>query len=158
MSTVTIRPMRDEDVPAVQTIDRLSFPVPWPPSAYPHELHHSPHSHLWVAEFEGQVVGFAVLWLIVDEAHIATIAVHPHFRRRGIARQLMETLLATARQHQARLVTLEVRASHTAAQALYQQYGFQVVGRRPKYYTDNHEDALIMTVILDQQKGANHDA
>ncbi len=146
MSGITIRPMAAADIPAVQTIDRLAFPVPWPPSAYDHELHHSPHSRLWVAEKEGRVVGFAVLWLILDEAHIATIAVHPDFRRQGIARRLLETLLAAARAAGARLATLEVRASNHAAQALYRGFGFQVVGRRPKYYTDNREDALIMTV------------
>ncbi len=148
MKTVSIRPMRDADIPAVREIDRLAFPVPWPPSAYPHELHHSPHSHLWVAEIEGRVVGFAVLWLIIDEAHVATIAVHPDFRRQGIAQRLLAHLLQAARQRQARVATLEVRASNQAAQNLYRKFGFQVVGRRPKYYTDNHEDALIMTVPL----------
>ncbi len=157
MSGFTVRPMRDEDIPAVQTIDRLAFTVPWPPGAYDHELHHSPHSRLWVAESGGQVVGFAVLWLIVDEAHIATIAVHPDFRRQGIARGLLEVLLAAAQEAGARLATLEVRAGNAAAQALYGEFGFQVVGRRPKYYNDNHEDALIMTVRW-HEEGAEHDA
>ncbi len=145
---VTIRPMEDADIPAVQALDRLAFTTPWPPSAYAHELHHSPHSRLWVAEVEGRVVGFVVLWLVVDEAHVATLAVHPDFRRRGIARRLLETLLAAAREAGARLATLEVRAGNLPAQALYRRYGFQEVGRRPKYYTDNGEDALIMTVML----------
>ena len=151
MSDVIVRPMGDADIPAVQEIDRLAFPVPWPPSAYDHELHRSPHSRLWVAEVNGQVVGFAVLWLIVDEAHIATIAVHPDFRRQGIARRLLETLLSAAREASARLATLEVRAGNTAAQTLYHGFGFQVVGRRSKYYTDNREDALIMTVFWEPE-------
>ncbi len=146
---VTIRPMEDADIPAVQALDRQAFALPWPPSAYAHELHHSPHSRLWVAEVEGQVVGFIVLWLILDEAHVATLAVHPDFRRRGIARRLLETLLTAAREAGARLATLEVRAGNLPAQALYRHYGFREVGRRPKYYTDNGEDALIMTVMLD---------
>ena len=143
---VTIRPMEDADIPAVQALDRLAFTTPWPPSAYAHELHHSPHSRLWVAEVEGRVVGFIVLWLVIDEAHVATLAVHPDFRRQGIARRLLETLLTAAREAGARLATLEVRAGNLPAQALYRRYGFQEVGRRPKYYTDNGEDALIMTV------------
>ena len=157
MSGFSVRPMRAEDIPAVQTIDRLAFTAPWPPGAYDHELHHSPHSRLWVAESDGQVVGFAVLWLIVDEAHIATIAVHPDFRRQGIGRGLLEVLLAAAREAGARLATLEVRAGNAAAQALYRGFGFRVVGRRPKYYNDNHEDALIMTVHW-HEEGAEDDA
>ncbi len=145
---VTIRPMEDADIPAVQALDRLAFTVPWPPSAYAHELHHSPHSRLWVAEADGKVAGFAVLWLILDEAHIATLAVHPAFRRRGIGRKLLETMLTAAQANGARLATLEVRAGNFAAQALYRRHGFRVVGRRPKYYTDNGEDALIMTVMF----------
>ena len=152
MSTARIRPMQDRDIPAVQAIDRAAFPVPWPPSAYDHELHHSPHSRLWVAEEDGRVVGFAVLWLILDEAHVATIAVHPDFRRRGIGQQLLQTMLAAARAAKMRLITLEVRAGNAAAQALYRRFGFRVVGRRPKYYTDNREDALIMTLMLAEEE------
>jgi len=146
MTVVHVRPMRAEDIPRVQEIDRLAFAVPWPPSAFPHELRHSPHSRLWVAEMDGEVVGFVVVWLIVDEAHIATIAVHPDFRQQGIARRLLETAIQSAREEGAVLATLEVRAGNTAAQALYRQMGFAVVGRRPRYYTDNGEDALIMTL------------
>ncbi len=153
MMPVRIRPMRDQDVAAVQAIDRLAFAVPWPENAYAHELHHSPHSRLWVAEAEGaaerQIIGFAVLWLILDEAHIATIAVHPARRGQGIGKRLLETMIAAAADAGSRLITLEVRAGNHIAQGLYRAYGFRVVGRRPHYYNDNREDALIMTRYLD---------
>ena len=87
-----------------------------------------------------------VMWLIVDEAHIATIAVHPDFRRQGIAARLLITALLNAFQNQMIQATLEVRAGNQAAQVLYQNFGFTVVGVRAHYYRDNHEDAWIMTL------------
>ncbi len=87
-----------------------------------------------------------VVWLIVDEAHIATIAVHPDFRRRGIARELMVTAIRECITHGAVSATLEVRQHNLGAITLYRQLGFEAVGRRPRYYQDTHEDAIIMTV------------
>ena len=86
-----IRPMGDEDIPRVQEIDRVSFALPWPDSAYKYELHENPGSLLWVAETGSplQVVGMIVVWLIVDEAHIASIAVQPEYRNQGIAGLLL---------------------------------------------------------------------
>ena len=91
------------------------------------------------------VVGFAGLWFMVDEAHITTIGVRSDLRRRGIGELLLIGAIGLALQRGSRVVTLEVRASNVAAQALYQKYGFQTVGRRRAYYADNNEDALIMT-------------
>jgi ribosomal-protein-alanine N-acetyltransferase len=92
------------------------------------------------------VVAMLVLWLIVDEAHIATIAVHPDFRRQGIGEQVLLAALRAARAEGARWAFLEVRAGNTAAQAMYRKYGFVVDGRRPKYYKDNNEDAILMSL------------
>jgi ribosomal-protein-alanine N-acetyltransferase len=87
-----------------------------------------------------------VVWLILDEAHIATLAVHPEFRRKGVGSQLLEAALIEARNKGAREAMLEVRASNHIAQALYKDYGFEVVHRRPRYYRDNNEDALLMNL------------
>src|SRR5690606_23674322 len=92
------------------------------------------------------IAGVIVLWMILDEAHIATIAVHPDYRRRGIGKQLIATALAEGIRQGAASATLEVRAGNEAAQNLYRLFRFEVVGRRPRYYRDNNEDALIMTV------------
>ena len=147
-----VRPMRPEDVPAVEEIDHLSFRIPWPKGAFAHELG-SPQSVLWVAEAHSaatppRVVGMLVLWKVLDEAHIATVAVHPYHRGRGVGKRLLAAAVAYARQHDFRTVTLEVRLSNRRAQALYRGFGFQVVGRRYGYYNDNGEDALIMTLEL----------
>lgn len=146
--------MRLEDVPQVTLIDRLSFNLPWPESAFRYELVNNPGSLLWVAEVEQpegrRVVGAIVVWMILDEAHIATLAVHPDYRRLGISKQLLAVALIKAIQQGAVQATLEVRANNLAAQALYRRFHFEVVGRRPRYYRDNNEDAIIMTVRLDQ--------
>lgn len=94
---------------------------------------------------EGEIVGFVGVWLMVDEAHIVTIAVRPDRRRERLGELLLCATLDLARTMHASAVTLEVRLSNAAAQNLYQKYGFLKVGRRPRYYSDNHEDALIMT-------------
>jgi ribosomal-protein-alanine N-acetyltransferase len=148
--------MRLDDIDQVIVIDRLSFSLPWPASAFRHELVNNPSSLLRVAELDladgsPYVVGAVVVWMILDEAHIATLAVHPDYRRRGISRQLLVTILRQAIEHGAALATLEVRANNLAAQALYKQFKFDIVGRRPRYYQDNFEDALIMTVDFSQR-------
>lgn len=90
------------------------------------------------------IVGFAGLWLMVDEAHVTTIAMHPDFRGRGVGELLLSALIDIAYQIGARNVTLEVRVSNHVAQNLYRKYGFRDAGIRKRYYSDNHEDALIM--------------
>jgi len=146
---ITIREMRLADLTQVKEIDDLSFALPWPESAYRFEINDNPGSFLWVAEIElpsRRIVGFIVVWLILDEAHIATIAVHPDFRGRGIGAQLLAHALQAAIQQGEKQATLEVRASNLVAQQLYRRFHFEVVGSRPRYYRDNQEDALIMTV------------
>ena len=91
------------------------------------------------------VVGFAGLWVMVDEAHVTTFAVDPHWRRRGVGERLLLGLLDIAAARRAREATLEVRLSNMPARRLYEKYGFRPVGIRPRYYSDNGEDALIMT-------------
>jgi ribosomal-protein-alanine N-acetyltransferase len=142
--------MRQEDVPVVHAIDAMSFQLPWPERSYRFELVENPNSELWVAEVQraegAVVVGMIVLWVIIDEAHIGSLAVHPDYRRQGIAQALLVRSLQEAARRGATQATLEVRRSNLAAQALYHRFGFQVVGIRPRYYRDNHEDALLMTV------------
>src|SRR3989440_2393468 len=90
------------------------------------------------------IIGFAGLWLMVDEAHITTIAMHPDYRRRGLGEFLLVSLIDIAYTIGAKWVTLEVRVSNYAAQNLYRKYGFREAGLRHRYYSDNQEDALIM--------------
>jgi len=91
------------------------------------------------------IAGFAGIWVLADEGHLTAIIVRKEYRRRGLGELLLTAALEKARERGARTLTLEVRVSNTAAQSLYRKYGFREVGRRPKYYTDNREDALLMT-------------
>ena len=143
---VAIRRMTLEDVPFVHEIDSLSFSLPWPERSFRFELTENPVSRSWVAESGGRIAAMLVLWLIVDEAHIATIATHPDFRRQGIGEQLMIAALLSARAEGATRAFLEVRAGNADALALYKKYGFIVVGVRPRYYKDNNEDAILMNM------------
>jgi [ribosomal protein S18]-alanine N-acetyltransferase len=139
-----------DDLPAVMEIDRLSFTLPWPERSFRFELTGNDAAHLLVAVApwgeEERIVGFLGYWLLVDEMHISTLAVHPELRGRGIGELLLQAGLEHAWIQGAELSTLEVRPSNQAAIALYRKYGFESVGRRRKYYQDNGEDALLMTL------------
>jgi ribosomal-protein-alanine N-acetyltransferase len=164
-----IEPMRLEDVPTVGVIERMVFTRPWPVDAYNYELLENPKSHYLVArlrqatpssrkglraalrramigpDVDKSLVGYGGLWMIVDEAHICTLAVRPEWRRRHIGELLLVSLIEKAVELGDCCVTLEVRVSNLAAQRLYEKYGFNRAGLRKGYYSDNNEDAFIMT-------------
>ncbi len=144
------RPMHVSDETAVLAIDALSFPTPMKESMLHYELTENRLAHYQVlTQSSGPqeaVVGFAGYWLLGDEVHVSTIAVHPAQRGLQLGELLLLNLLFLAYSHPASLVTLEVRRSNTTAQALYQKYWFNVVGERRGYYKDTQEDAILMTV------------
>ena len=140
-----IRPMAIGDLQAVQGIEHASFTTPWPPQAYRQELETNRLAHYLVGQLGDEVMAYGGVWLMVDEAHITTFAVHPAYRRRRIGERLLLAMLDLSVDRHAREATLEVRLSNLAARRLYEKYGFRPVGIRPRYYSDNQEDALIMT-------------
>lgn len=141
------------DIDQVSELERESFPSPWPAGAYRRELLDNALARYFVAvepgrEGEGApelVVGVLGLWLMVDEAHIVTLAVRRAHRRRGVGESLLVRALKEAKENGCRVVTLECRLSNAPALALYEKYGFLRVGLRKRYYTDNNEDAVLMT-------------
>ena len=148
---IHIRPMEPADLQIVQDIDQASFSQPWPARSFAFEMQNNPAARMWVAEAGDengtvQVCAMLVVWLVIDEAHIGTIAVHPNFRRRGIGRKLLLHGLQKLQAQGARSVYLEVRRSNTAAQSLYREFGFSLTTVRTGYYQDNGEDALILTL------------
>lgn len=143
---LNIRKMTEADVPAVSTLDQISFSLPWPERSFRFEVADNPASRCWVAEVDGRIVGMIVAWLFVDEVHIATIATHPDFRRQGIAQKLLTHTLHYTMNEGALTSFLEVRESNLAAQEMYRKFGYENSGRRKRYYKDNDEDAILMTL------------
>lgn len=142
-----IRRMTVEDIPQVVEIDKSSFTLPWTERSFRYEVTENAASRCWVVEAENrEVAAMLVLWMILDEAHVATIATHPRYRRRGYAKDMLIEALRSARAEGAISALLEVRAHHTVAQKIYHDLGFVDVGRRSRYYRDNGEDAILMTL------------
>jgi ribosomal-protein-alanine N-acetyltransferase len=165
-----IVPMVAADLDAVVDIENRSSPTPWPAQLFLEDLARD-WAHVDLvrlahprgggargggggdgdsngdSDHGGQVVGFASYWLVHDELHLLNLAAHPEHRRRGIGTRLMRHLIAVARGHGCRYITLEVRRGNHAAQALYQGHGFEPMGMRARYYSDG-EDAIVMTLTL----------
>ena len=142
---IVVRPMRGSDIEAVAKIERQSFATAWSTQAYVTELA-NPSAVYFVAAAGERIVGYGGLWVVMDEAHITTIAVVPEFRGRRVGEQVLAEMLYTARQKGATRATLEVRESNLAARRLYEKYGFVRVAARKGYYADNNENADIMWI------------
>ena len=162
-----VEPMQWGDVPQVMAIERQSFALPWSDYTYRHEILENRSAHYFVArrgdgrviskpawwwghwfkrETKVPVVGYGGFWIVVDEAHISTIASDVKWRGHGVGELMLLAMIDRSVELGAHEVTLEVRVSNTVAQNLYRKYGFEVVGRRPGYYRDNNEDADLMTL------------
>lgn len=190
---LVVEAMELEDIPQVLEVDRESYSLPWPASAYRREILHNRNARYFVlretddpplngdsshedrpkfpfgffrrpvrpegsaSERTGAILGYAGMWLMLDEAHITTIAMRTKWRGRGLGELLLASLVETAFDVGAHRVTLEVRVSNEPAQKLYRKYGFSQEGVRPRYYSDNNEDAYIMTTsnIRDDSYRAN---
>lgn len=144
MSELIIRRAEARDVLSMALLDTLCFAAPWSEESFRQEVTGNDLALYLVAETDGTVVGYAGVWAILDEGHITNVAVHPDYRRRGVASALMEVLIKSCEEEGITCQTLEVRPSNQAALALYASFGFQPEGRRKGYYEDNGEDALIM--------------
>lgn len=144
MAECVIRRMTMADVDAVSEIEAATFPSPWSRDAFVQEMTRNVAARYLVAEMEGQVVGYAGAWLILDESHITNIAVAEPRRGKGVGRQLTAALLQYLSNLGAAYATLEVRVSNERARNLYTSLGFVSVGKRKHYYEDNGEDALLM--------------
>jgi ribosomal-protein-alanine N-acetyltransferase len=144
----SIRRMKLDDVEQVVAIDQASFSLPWPERTFRYEVAENSASRPWVVDIDGRVVAMIVVWFIVDEAHIATIATHPDFRGQGFGKKLLVHALMAAKEEGAQTALLEVRESNDKAQEMYRKLGFVEVNRRLQYYSDNGEDAVLMNASL----------
>jgi ribosomal-protein-alanine N-acetyltransferase len=146
--SVHFRSMRLEDIETICEIEREAFPTPWTSSAFHNELTNNHFAHYLVMELNGEIAGYAGMWLIMDEAHITNIALRTHFRGKKLGERLLVQMQSAAVFLGAERMTLEVRVSNVVAQRLYAKLGFIPAGLRKGYYTDNGEDAIIMWAHL----------
>lgn len=149
---VSFRPMTAADVPQVQLVEGKCFSTPWSRSIFMSEVTRNDNAFYVVALLGRRIIGYAGIWVILDEGHITNIAVDPVFQRQGIGQGLLEEIIAHALSRGVTRLTLEVRLSNAAAQALYAKLGFEPRGIRKEYYQDDKEDALIMWRELSEER------
>jgi ribosomal-protein-alanine N-acetyltransferase len=150
LGEIEIGTMTAADLDDVLDIERHSFPSAWSRESYAREIRNR-NSYYFVARYREELVGYAGMWVIADEAHITTLAVHPSRRRRGLGTRLLLHLLEAAKRRGANRVTLEVRESNLAAQALYEKSGFRRRGFLHGYYGDTGENGVVMWKALPPQ-------
>jgi ribosomal-protein-alanine N-acetyltransferase len=146
-----VGPMTQDDLDEVLQIERMSFRAPWTPGMFMQDLEF-PLARCLAARLASaekkRLAGYALCWFVADEVHVTNIAVRKDLRKQGIATRLLEEALCLARREHMRYCTLEVRVSNEAAKGFYRKLGFESRGIRPKYYSDNNEDAVIMWLDL----------
>lgn len=151
MERYNIRRMTEDDLDVVHQIQQDAFPDPWSREALLHEVASNQFAHYLVLEWEGAVIGYGGMWIVLDEAQITNIAIASPFRGKKWGETLLMSMMIYAVRHGATAMTLEVRKSNAIAQRLYEKLGFYKTGIRPKYYSDNGEDALIMWVNFNNE-------
>jgi [ribosomal protein S18]-alanine N-acetyltransferase len=147
---IVIQKMQESDLPEVMAIETVSFPTPFTLNLFRMEMNLNV-AHLYVAKIDGKVVGYVDYWRVGPEVHLITIAVHPDFRKHGIASRFLEFMLEDARKNGVESVSLDVRPSNAPGLKLYNKYGFRQAGIRRKYYQDNDEDALVLSLSLKEE-------
>ena len=144
---IVIEKMKNEYIDDVFEIDRLSVPIPWSKNSIEEEMNNMLANFI-VAKEDAKIVGFAMCWYIMDECHIGNIAVHPDYRKKGIATSLLNELLKGCNEHGTKSILLEVRVSNIPAQELYKKLGFEELVIRKQYYKNpdgTYEDTIVMT-------------
>jgi ribosomal-protein-alanine N-acetyltransferase len=147
MPEVLIRKMAHRDLDDVVAIEDKVFTDPWSYNSFKSDIYND-MAHPVVAVFDEEVIGYACIYIVAGEVQIGNIAVAPEFRKRGVAKMLMNEILKMTDEHNCDSIFLEVRESNKAAQELYYSYGFKVVARRDAYYRNPRENAIIMVKEL----------
>ena len=140
--------MREDDLDAVHAVEIRAYEFPWTVGIFRDCLRADYPA--WVMQHEGRIIGYFLMSIAADEAHVLNICIDPNFQGQGLGRQLLRALVRVARGRKAERVFLEVRPSNAGAIALYHSEGFNEIGRRPRYYParDGREDALVMAIEL----------
>ena len=144
INMIQIRRMTDNDVNEVAELEKQCFSVPWSEKSFHDEMTNKLAIY-FIARADEKCVGYAGFWNVSGEGGITNVAVLPEYRRKGIASLMIEEMIKEAKDLGLEILTLEVRKSNVSAQGLYRKYGFDIIGERKRYYSDNGEDAWIMT-------------
>jgi ribosomal-protein-alanine N-acetyltransferase len=144
MGDIKIVPMTLDHIDDIMIVENLSFSIPWSKNAFVEEITKNSFAFYYTGMFGGKAVGYGGMWQVFDEGHITNIAVHPEFRKIGIASSILKYMIGESIKKGVKRMTLEVRSSNVSALRLYQKYGFINEGIRKSYYADNGEDAIIM--------------
>ncbi|MFB6346493.1 MAG: ribosomal protein S18-alanine N-acetyltransferase [bacterium] len=148
---MTVRKMLVEDIQQVAEVEEECFPRPWNQEALYRDYAQNPSSYFYVMEDDNSIVGHLGLWRRDDHVHVTTLAVRSDHRRQGVGTSLINRV---REDFPDRDITLEVRKSNDTAQQFYKKLGFQVTGRRPDYYTNNGEDAIVMSLSSSSNREA----
>jgi ribosomal-protein-alanine N-acetyltransferase len=140
--------MQTSEVDAVLAVEQCAYPFPWTRGNFTDSL--ASGYSAWTCRIEGTLVGYAVMMLVLDEAHLLNLTVAPEWQRRGHGSAVLCHLFAVARTHGAKRMFLEVRPSNASGQGLYRKLGFETIGRRRGYYPAGavREDAVVMALTL----------
>lgn len=140
-----------EDIPEIAALEKVCFKVPWSEKSFRDEMLNKLAVYL-VAKDNGKCIGYAGFWNVSGEGGITNVAVLPEYRRQGVGSMLITEMIKVSETLKLDLLTLEVRKSNTAAQGLYSKFGFEIIGERKRYYSDNNEDAFIMTKTFETKE------
>ena len=148
---ITIRNCRNY-LECILEIENLSFPSPWSLKAFKEEIG-NPISHLWGLTVDEVLTGYTCFCMFDIEIQLINLAVHPHERGKGFGHYFLTKMIESAVSKGKKYIWLEVRPSNLAALRLYEKSGFDAVDRRPQYYADTHEDAIVMALTLSSERG-----
>jgi len=143
---IRIRKALAPDLLEIMAIEQSSFASPWNMAFFRHELY-NPVAFFYIIEVGVKLSGYIIFWIFKDEAHIANLAIHPEYRKRGYGEYLLRWSLEFVHKKKVATITLEVNEKNLAARGLYDKFGFKMVGKRAKYY-ESSDDALILTKVI----------
>jgi ribosomal-protein-alanine N-acetyltransferase len=150
---MNLRRMKETDLDTVIAFEKQIFPDPWSRSSFEYEIRSNPFSIPLILEKNGEMYGYAIIWRIYEEFHIANIAIHPEKQGQKLGKQFLESIFRL--KGDCAFAILEVRESNTRAIHLYEKFGFKVIMKRSRYYK-NGETALVMQKIFSQEESDHH--
>ena len=144
MNDIIFDSLKPKYLDSLSALEKMCFSIPWSRKLFENDISNK-NAHYVLAVLNDKIIGYCGLYKVLDEADITNIAVHPEFRRQGLAGRILQNIIEHCKLNKITKITLEVRESNISAINLYKKNAFKVVGERKNYYSDNHETAILMT-------------